>query len=76
MYEVDERLVMEWFHVHEKKFKFEWKSKDARQPFYEKDLKITKRWKNMIENIAEASDSTVTRLSPAKINLFLHITGS
>ncbi|MDE0842949.1 MAG: 4-(cytidine 5'-diphospho)-2-C-methyl-D-erythritol kinase [Psychrobacter pacificensis] len=29
----------------------------------------------MIENIAEASDSTVTRLSPAKINLFLHITG-
>ncbi|MDN5619996.1 MAG: 4-(cytidine 5'-diphospho)-2-C-methyl-D-erythritol kinase [Psychrobacter sp.] len=29
----------------------------------------------MIENIAEASDSTITRLSPAKINLFLHITG-
>ncbi len=29
----------------------------------------------MIENIAEASDSTVTRLSPAKINLFLHVTG-
>ena len=29
----------------------------------------------MIKNIAEVSDSTVTRLSPAKINLFLHITG-
>ncbi|WP_394209949.1 4-(cytidine 5'-diphospho)-2-C-methyl-D-erythritol kinase [Psychrobacter piscatorii] len=29
----------------------------------------------MIKNIAEASDSTITRLSPAKINLFLHITG-
>lgn len=28
----------------------------------------------MIKNIAEASDSTITRLSPAKINLFLHIT--
>ena len=29
----------------------------------------------MTKNIAEASDSTITRLSPAKINLFLHITG-
>ena len=29
----------------------------------------------MMKNIAEASDSTITRLSPAKINLFLHITG-
>ena len=29
----------------------------------------------MIKNIAKASDSTITRLSPAKINLFLHITG-
>lgn len=29
----------------------------------------------MIKNTAEASDSTITRLSPAKINLFLHITG-
>ncbi|WP_201511477.1 4-(cytidine 5'-diphospho)-2-C-methyl-D-erythritol kinase [Psychrobacter alimentarius] len=29
----------------------------------------------MIKNIDEASGSTVTRLSPAKINLFLHITG-
>ncbi|WP_394124568.1 4-(cytidine 5'-diphospho)-2-C-methyl-D-erythritol kinase [Psychrobacter nivimaris] len=29
----------------------------------------------MTENIAEPSASTVTRLSPAKLNLFLHITG-
>jgi 4-diphosphocytidyl-2-C-methyl-D-erythritol kinase len=29
----------------------------------------------MIENIAASSASTITRLSPAKINLFLHITG-
>ncbi|MDN3440457.1 4-(cytidine 5'-diphospho)-2-C-methyl-D-erythritol kinase [Psychrobacter sp. APC 3279] len=29
----------------------------------------------MIKNIDEASGSTVTRLSPAKLNLFLHITG-
>ncbi len=29
----------------------------------------------MTKNIAKASGSTVTRLSPAKINLFLHITG-
>ena len=29
----------------------------------------------MIKNIDEASGSTVTRLSPAKVNLFLHITG-
>ncbi|MGP5407755.1 4-(cytidine 5'-diphospho)-2-C-methyl-D-erythritol kinase [Psychrobacter celer] len=29
----------------------------------------------MIENIAASSASTMTRLSPAKINLFLHITG-
>lgn len=29
----------------------------------------------MIENIAASSASTMTRLSPAKLNLFLHITG-
>ena len=29
----------------------------------------------MIKNIAASSASTITRLSPAKINLFLHITG-
>jgi len=29
----------------------------------------------MTENIAEPSASTITRLSPAKLNLFLHITG-
>ncbi|MGP4862819.1 4-(cytidine 5'-diphospho)-2-C-methyl-D-erythritol kinase [Psychrobacter sp. T6-5] len=29
----------------------------------------------MMKNIAEVSDTTITRLSPAKINLFLHITG-
>ena len=29
----------------------------------------------MIKNIAVSSASTITRLSPAKINLFLHITG-
>ena len=29
----------------------------------------------MTENIAASSTSTITRLSPAKINLFLHITG-
>lgn len=31
--------------------------------------------KNMTENIAEPSVSTITRLSPAKLNLFLHIIG-
>ena len=31
--------------------------------------------KNMTENIAEPSVSMITRLSPAKLNLFLHITG-
>ena len=31
--------------------------------------------KNMTENIAEPCASTITRLSPAKLNLFLHITG-
>ena len=31
--------------------------------------------KNMTENIAASSASTITRLSPAKLNLFLHITG-
>ncbi len=31
--------------------------------------------KNMTENIAVPSVSTITRLSPAKLNLFLHITG-
>jgi len=31
--------------------------------------------KNMTENIAEPFVSTITRLSPAKLNLFLHITG-
>ena len=29
----------------------------------------------MIKNLAATPTSTITRLSPAKINLFLHITG-
>jgi len=29
----------------------------------------------MIKNLADLPDATITRLSPAKINLFLHITG-